>query len=535
MAAAGQPPAARAAAPSTVHGARATPPRAHGESPVQGEHATPAAQQSPVVRAGGERSAQRELATDAVHQAPAARASGDLSAQREHALATAHQESAVRTPSPAAERAPLRRAEGATAPQVGRVPSSSATSAQPGADRVVIDPRSLDVALKRTNPPAKSANEPPAPGARAVPETQLQQAKLSPSSPGVDPGTLPTALGAELRPRNPTPAPAALPVAAASEKPQVGGRLSLEEWLATPAKRPATPTPVPQPEPPAPMKSTRATIANPSRTPPPAEATQPALPAATWEDDDEWESSKTFEPLRPRQKSAPVTVREALASTAEPSTPASAQGAEDGPEELLRYRTRTGPILLGVAIALLLLAALVSWLSNGPQPQASPPAVETAAPEFLEPGEPAPSVLAEWKPWEPPPALEAAPTTEPDAPAADLAAPLKEARDLYEAGRLKEATTAVQALLDANPSSTEAWVLLGQVRFDSRDLPGARAASTQALTLDPKFPRGLMLQAALAIDAKDLPAARDALERVLAVDPKGPDAAEARALLAQGL
>jgi cytochrome c-type biogenesis protein CcmH/NrfG len=324
-------------------------------------------------------------------------------------------------------------------------------------------------------------------------------------------------------------------VAAATGKPQGAGRLSLEEWLATPARRPSMPTPVPQQEMQPPVKSTRATISNPSRTPPPPEATQPALPAVTWEDDDAWESSKTFEPLRPRQRSAPVTVREALASTAEPSTSGAAPGADVGPEDLVRYRRRPGPILLGVAIALLLLAALVSWLSNGPQPQASPPQVETAAPELLEPAEPAPSALAEWKPWEPPPALEAAPATEPDAPAADLAAPLKDARDLYEAGRLREATTAVQALLDANPSSAEAWVLLGQVRFDSRDLPGARAASTQALTLDPKFPRGLMLQAALAIDAKDRPAARDALERVLAVDPKGPDAAEARALLAQGL
>jgi hypothetical protein len=45
----------------------------------------------------------------------------------------------------------------------------------------------------------------------------------------------------------------------------------------------------------------------------------------------------------------------------------------------------------------------------------------------------------------------------------------------------------------------------------------------------------MLLQAALAIDAKDRPAARDALERMLAVDPRGPDAAEARALLAQGL
>lgn len=122
-----------------------------------------------------------------------------------------------------------------------------------------------------------------------------------------------------------------------------------------------------------------------------------------------------------------------------------------------------------------------------------------------------------------------------DAPAVeetvDVSENLAEGRRLYEAGRYQQAKSVLEQVLTDAPRSETAWILLGLVKYDSMDIPGAREAADKVLAIDPNNARVQVLLATLYFDAGDYPAGRTALHRYLELEPDGPFAADAKALL----
>lgn len=170
---------------------------------------------------------------------------------------------------------------------------------------------------------------------------------------------------------------------------------------------------------------------------------------------------------------------------------------------------------LGVAPAAVVAAPPPAAFVEVPLPtaptEAPAPAVETPVAEALPPE---PVAL------EP---NEAAASDEPEA--------LRAARRAYEAGEYQRAAGLVDQVLRDAPNMAAAWLLLGQVRYDSMSTPGARLAAERVLAIDPNNAPVQMLLASMSFDAHDTQAARAALRRYLELDPSGPFAAEARTLL----
>lgn len=118
------------------------------------------------------------------------------------------------------------------------------------------------------------------------------------------------------------------------------------------------------------------------------------------------------------------------------------------------------------------------------------------------------------------------------APAAiDITENLTEATKLYEQGQYKKAVSILEQAVSDDPTSVNAWNLLGLAKYDSVDVAGARAAVEKVLALDPKNARVQILIASMHFDANEKDQGRAALEKYLELEPNGPHAEEAQALL----
>lgn len=108
---------------------------------------------------------------------------------------------------------------------------------------------------------------------------------------------------------------------------------------------------------------------------------------------------------------------------------------------------------------------------------------------------------------------------------------LADATRLYDMGKLADATRALEELVAADPSNTQAWLMLGFTRFDSGDSAGAEEAVNTVLALDPAKARAHLLRASILISAKNRPQANAEIQKYLELDPNGEFADEAKALL----
>lgn len=195
-------------------------------------------------------------------------------------------------------------------------------------------------------------------------------------------------------------------------------------------------------------------------------------------------------------------------------------------------RRRLTPWLLA-GLAVLLVVAVAGWRIVGGRSDpelsgGSPPVVASPVPAVALPVE-APVVVEPPAVVEPPVVVESPPATVVDR--AFVSGALSPARRAYELGLYQKAGALLEQVLKDAPDSPAAWLLLGQVRYDSMDLVGARKAAEQVLAIEPNNAPVQMLLASMYFDARDREAARAALQRYLMIDPSGPFAAEARALL----
>ena len=90
---------------------------------------------------------------------------------------------------------------------------------------------------------------------------------------------------------------------------------------------------------------------------------------------------------------------------------------------------------------------------------------------------------------------------------------------------------ALEELVGQDSSNTNAWMMLGLARFDSKDIPGAEEAANTVLSIDSKVARAYLLRATILIEAKNRPAAAAEIQKYLDLEPNGPFADEAKALL----
>ncbi|MFT3836528.1 MAG: response regulator [Myxococcaceae bacterium] len=116
------------------------------------------------------------------------------------------------------------------------------------------------------------------------------------------------------------------------------------------------------------------------------------------------------------------------------------------------------------------------------------------------------------------------------------------AAKLYEDGKLEEALKALEQIVDDDPSSVPALLLMSEVKLDWGDLSGAGEAANNVLALDAKNARAHLLLATIHITqwrketdpeskAKFRKAADAEIQQALDADPNGKFADEARALL----
>ena len=190
-------------------------------------------------------------------------------------------------------------------------------------------------------------------------------------------------------------------------------------------------------------------------------------------------------------------------------------------------------------LGVLVCALLVEYLLIERNLEVEPAAVVAAPPPtpFAEvplpppPTEaPAPAPAVETPLAEAPPPEPAA--VEPnEAAASDEPEALRVARRAYEAGEYQRAAGLVDQVLRDAPNMAAAWLLLGQVRYDSMSTSGARLAAERVLAIEPSNAPVQMLLASMSFDAHDTQAALAALRRYLELDPNGPFASEARTLL----
>jgi DNA-binding response OmpR family regulator len=194
-------------------------------------------------------------------------------------------------------------------------------------------------------------------------------------------------------------------------------------------------------------------------------------------------------------------------------------------------RRRLAPWLL-VGLSVLLVGAVVEWLIVGGRralDRSEGPSVVVAETIEAAPAPVAAPGAAAAIPVEAPVVEESPPV--PVVARSEVLGALAPARRAYELGLYQKAGALIEQVLRDAPSSAAAWLLLGQVRYDSMDLAGARKAAERVLAIEPDNAPVQMLLASMYFDARDREAARAALQRYLRIDPSGPFAAEARALL----
>lgn len=209
----------------------------------------------------------------------------------------------------------------------------------------------------------------------------------------------------------------------------------------------------------------------------------------------------------------------------EPSTAPAATVAEAvlGPEPKTTAADAASTRLMAIAggaVLALAAVAIVAWRLTGadaPVPVevvAPPPAAEVAA-AVVHLDAPAEEIQLE-------------PTPAPDM---SVSVALAEAKNLYEAGRLKEALEALDRVVATEASSVRAWQLMGMARYDNGDARGAEEAARTVLALAPDYADAYLLLATLHIDAGKKDDAKAELEKYLEIEPNGPHANEAKALL----
>jgi cytochrome c-type biogenesis protein CcmH/NrfG len=113
----------------------------------------------------------------------------------------------------------------------------------------------------------------------------------------------------------------------------------------------------------------------------------------------------------------------------------------------------------------------------------------------------------------------------------DVTENLNLARAFYESEQYARATSVLEQVVQDAPRSSDAWLLLGLVRYDAHDTLGARLAAARVLAIDPRNARVQILLASMHFDAHETEAARAALTRYLELEPAGAFAEEARTLL----
>jgi len=177
-------------------------------------------------------------------------------------------------------------------------------------------------------------------------------------------------------------------------------------------------------------------------------------------------------------------------------------------------------------------AAVGTPVANPADPNA--PAVDPAAP--ADPNAPAVDpAAADPNAAAPPPA--APPAGAPSAPlAGDALAVLDEARGLYQKGgkkRLGQAKEKLQGILDAQPNSADALLLMAQVQLELGETEASLATATKCTTVAPQTADCWLSIGVLKQNAKDKPAAASAYERYLALAPEGAYASQVKKQLAR--
>lgn len=108
---------------------------------------------------------------------------------------------------------------------------------------------------------------------------------------------------------------------------------------------------------------------------------------------------------------------------------------------------------------------------------------------------------------------------------------LGQASALYEQGKLAEALAMLEEIVNNDPSSSQAWLMLALARYDSGDNDGAWEAASTTLAVDPTAARAHLLLATVHIAAGRKDEGKAEVARYLEKDPAGKHAEEARALL----
>lgn len=108
---------------------------------------------------------------------------------------------------------------------------------------------------------------------------------------------------------------------------------------------------------------------------------------------------------------------------------------------------------------------------------------------------------------------------------------LAEATALYEAGQWAEAVARLEQIVADDPTSSQAWLMLGLARYDSGDTNGAFEAASTTLAIDPLAARAHLLIATVYLAQGKRDEGRAEVEKYLQADPEGKYSEEARALL----
>lgn len=108
---------------------------------------------------------------------------------------------------------------------------------------------------------------------------------------------------------------------------------------------------------------------------------------------------------------------------------------------------------------------------------------------------------------------------------------LGEAELLYNDGKYHEAVARLEHIVADDPSSSQAWMLLGMARYDAGDTNGAFEAASTTLAIDPNAARAHLLLATMYLAQGKKAEGDAAISKYLEADPAGKYADEARALL----
>jgi Flp pilus assembly protein TadD len=113
----------------------------------------------------------------------------------------------------------------------------------------------------------------------------------------------------------------------------------------------------------------------------------------------------------------------------------------------------------------------------------------------------------------------------------DYATLLGQARDLYDRGDLKKATTLLEQAVAVNANGDEALVLLANCHLDRGALDKAVASAQLATSANPQNAEAWLVVGAVHQQREKFADARSAYEKYLKLAPKGRYAGEIRTIL----